>query len=535
MTRKRLGALALLASTVVIFALPAGSLGALDLRHTGESLKQAGQKAQAGLKGTVHKAGDRTAALAEKAKAKLRARQQAAKARATATDPPKQPALHGTNPHGQGDPAVVDLNPSPDRPYDGKTDGSGSGEDIIVGRARGEQDSSGKFHGHITIAALFGNEIAGVDSAPGEAKHGPLDQLQTGVFDPICDALAQQVCLSVLRADSTTTSKGSINDFAVARAALLGLQVGAAESGGNIGQDATCQESFGVAKTANVKTSGGTLAGVANATSKSKSCRGQKPVVTQTSEVVNLGGNGVGIPAAGCADGTPDTESGLPGLLPIVCNAEEVVGAAGVRDALDVFALQVGSNALLKESTAGPESVSVAPAGETGTQCNDGVDNDGDHKIDIADPGCHTDGNPSNTASYDSSDNDETDSGTTGSGGPATGPGTGNQGSGNGAGNGNNGAGNGNGGNGPQCSDGVDNDGDGVIDSADPGCHTDGNANNDASFNPNDNSEGNNAGNLSSGSLPFTGTDAIGVTLAGLLMLAGGLMLRRREDLSTVS
>lgn len=41
----------------------------------------------------------------------------------------------------------------------------------------------------------------------------------------------------------------------------------------------------------------------------------------------------------------------------------------------------------------------------------------------------------------------------------------------------------------PECSDGIDNDGDGKIDSADPGCHTDSNPNNPGSFNPNDNNE----------------------------------------------
>ena len=60
------------------------------------------------------------------------------------------------------------------------------------------------------------------------------------------------------------------------------------------------------------------------------------------------------------------------------------------------------------------------------TQCSDGVDNDGDGLIDLADPGC-----------TDANDNDET-------GGPPP-PTT-------------------------QCSDGVDNDGDGLIDLADPGC-----------------------------------------------------------------
>ncbi|HUC88722.1 MAG TPA: carboxypeptidase-like regulatory domain-containing protein [Candidatus Paceibacterota bacterium] len=41
----------------------------------------------------------------------------------------------------------------------------------------------------------------------------------------------------------------------------------------------------------------------------------------------------------------------------------------------------------------------------------------------------------------------------------------------------------------PECSDGIDNDGDGLIDSADPGCHTDGNASNSGSYDPTDNTE----------------------------------------------
>ncbi len=40
-------------------------------------------------------------------------------------------------------------------------------------------------------------------------------------------------------------------------------------------------------------------------------------------------------------------------------------------------------------------------------QCNDGADNDGDGKIDSQDPGCHSDGNAANPASYVSTDNDE--------------------------------------------------------------------------------------------------------------------------------
>ena len=67
--------------------------------------------------------------------------------------------------------------------------------------------------------------------------------------------------------------------------------------------------------------------------------------------------------------------------------------------------------------------------------CSDGIDNDGDGLIDIQDPGCHTDLNPNNLKSYDGSKTLEYNFI-------------------------------------PQCSDGVDNDGDKLIDSADPGCHT---------------------------------------------------------------
>lgn len=70
-------------------------------------------------------------------------------------------------------------------------------------------------------------------------------------------------------------------------------------------------------------------------------------------------------------------------------------------------------------------------------QCSDGADNDADSLIDIADPGCHTDGNASNDFTYNPNDDSEADIL-------------------------------------PQCSDLIDNDGDGKIDfggkNGDPGC-----------------------------------------------------------------
>jgi hypothetical protein len=94
-------------------------------------------------------------------------------------------------------------------------------------------------------------------------------------------------------------------------------------------------------------------------------------------------------------------------------------------------------------------------------QCEDAIDNDNDELTDASDPGCHTDGNANNSESYDPKDNNETnDDGGTG-GGKA------------------------------QCVDGVDNDGDDLVDTNDPGCHTDGNADNAASYDPTDNDESN--------------------------------------------
>ena len=527
MTRQKLGAFALVVGSLIIFALPAGSFAgstSAELKAAREALVKAGQQLQAGLESTVQKTGEATSGLLNKTKQGVK--KATSGTRATATDPPTQPPTHGTNPHGQGTVAVVDIDPSNERPLAADPDGGDSGEDVVVGRSRGERNADGTYHGHISALGLFGNDVIPVDTNQGETKDGPLQGLQESVLDPLCTSTNQQICLTVLRMHSETTTSGSTNDFAIARASLLGLGVGAADSQGVIATQQPCQAAGGAANTANVSSSAGTaIAQVARASSTSRSCRGAAPVVENRSEVIGLGGTGVPLPAPGCANGTPDTQTGLPGLLPIIFNAEELVGNnAAVREALDVFALQVGTNSLLKETTAAAESLSVAPEG--GAACQDGIDNDGDGVIDGADPGCHTDGNPNNPASLDPNDNDETDAGNAGTGGSG-------------------GTGDDDDGGDTQCADGRDNDGDGVIDEDDPGCHTDGNANNPDSYNPDDDSEagggaggggaGGGSGDIDDNALPFTGTDVIGIALAGLLVLAGGLLLRRREDVRTVA
>jgi hypothetical protein len=84
----------------------------------------------------------------------------------------------------------------------------------------------------------------------------------------------------------------------------------------------------------------------------------------------------------------------------------------------------------------------------------------------------------------------------------------------------------------PECSDGEDNDGDGVIDADDPGCHTDGDASNPDSYDPTDDSELDDAGDPgiapggatpSPEQLPATGGDAASTAGLAAVMAAGAL------------
>jgi len=117
-------------------------------------------------------------------------------------------------------------------------------------------------------------------------------------------------------------------------------------------------------------------------------------------------------------------------------------------------------------------------------QCSDSIDNIDPEDIlaDAEDPGCHTDADSNNPDSYDPNDNDETNpddvcnnlegiqlvvpEGLISVNGDCVPPT-------------------------PICSDGLDNDEDELIDSADPGCHTDGDPNNPDSYDPDDDDETN--------------------------------------------
>lgn len=292
-----------------------------------------------------------------------------------------QPPAHGTVPNGQGSVGVIDIQPSEARPLSGDPTGAGDAgqarEEVIVGRARGEQEADGTYHGHITIVSLFGNEVAGVDTQDGQTAAGPLDALQQGTLDPLCTG--STICLEVLAADSATTSSGSTNRFAVATARVgdptaPALSARAAESNGNISSDGSCQTAHGDSTVADADLGGAAVADVSQSSTDSRACSDGTQTQSNGSSVIGLGGTGVPIPVAGCADGTPDSAfTPLAPLASIVCNADDSAGTGeavaqtgapyGVREALSVFALEAGGTSLAKATTAAAESHAVAPAG----------------------------------------------------------------------------------------------------------------------------------------------------------------------------
>src|SRR3954469_22900557 len=65
-----------------------------------------------------------------------------------AGNPPSYtPPLHGTEPHGQGSDAVVDLTPATTSPLPG--DPTQGNEEVVAGDSRGQQSTDG-YHGRVT-------------------------------------------------------------------------------------------------------------------------------------------------------------------------------------------------------------------------------------------------------------------------------------------------------------------------------------------------------------------------------------------------
>jgi hypothetical protein len=444
--------------------------------------------------------------------------------------------MYGTNPHGQGTVAGVGLSPSTTVPY--PYNENGQPDALVLGRGRSEQLGDGSYHSHITVLSILGIAPIGIDATPGNPNHSPLAALQT-LLDNVCTGTGHLACVTIAKADATATSSGATTAFELAHASLIGaavpaVNVGVASSNSSISTTGNCQNASGNSQAANVGLAGVALANVAKSSESSTACQGQTPTQTASSSVIGLGGAGVGIPAPGCANGTPNTQTGLLPLLNIICNANDTTQLpvpAGVREALTVLALQLGNTALAKVVAAASESHAVAPNNNNnctdadmdcgkGETCNsNGVDPDGDadctggnngNKCKDTDKDCKNgQTGQSGTCSIDQQDSDgdcdnsscpdsDMDCGRI----PPGGHGCPN--------------------------DTEDKDGDCVLPNggSETGSLSGTNAGNG---NGNGNGNGANAGTRTVGAgLPFTGQDVLKVLLIGLLLAGGGLALGYR-------
>jgi hypothetical protein len=298
------------------------------------------------------------------------------------------PPAHGQNSHAQGSATTVDITPVVGplgRDPSGLGDSAERREEIILGRARAERFKKGllRYHGHITILSLFGNELLGVDTKEGQTVNGGIE-LQAGL-NQLCTDSAGAFCLQILSADSATDENSSANTFALANASLLqtGLDsipvigLGAVTSRANLSEDEECQYASSGSQVVGATVLGLPLS-AATASSTASKCIGEAAQLVNGSSVIGLGGGFLPVPNPGCDTGTPNAV--FPPLFPLltsVCNADDTNGANllglrqltipyGVREALTLFLFDEAGEfglgtALVKATTAGAETAVAGP------------------------------------------------------------------------------------------------------------------------------------------------------------------------------
>jgi hypothetical protein len=530
------------AAIAVLLALPLTSLGSTSpLSSLTSDLSGALKGATSNVQSTVQKVVSSSTRSSTVARSSSTPR-----ASSTSSYTPPQ---YGTNPHGQGTAASVTLAPSQTRPYTYSPPSTSNQDSIVVGRGRSEQQSDGSYDAHTTIAALFGNELLGVDANQGQSAQSPFQPLQS-VLDQICTGSSGAICLSLLVADTSATSNGAATHFQTAGAksnlANLGLSVNAASSDSSIQTNGSCQTSSGDSEVAGVSLTGSNVASVAKSAAGSTACTGQAPSQTDGGSVITLGNSPLGLPAADCANGTPNTIGLLPPLLTSICNADNQTqsGApSGVREALTALLLNTGLNqAAARAATAASESHAVAPPAApsscsdndkdcgSGETCVNGKDPDGDgdctgNKCTDGDHDCGigSNGQPETCVNGNDPDGDGDCTGGTGPGGQKKCTDSDKD-----------------CGAGEVCVNGADPDGDGDCNAAGAAC---GDGDHDCGIGPNGEREACVNGSdpdadadctsqvtalAAKTTLPFTGENVLLVILVGLLLSGGGLALATR-------
>ena len=300
-----------------------------------------------------------------------------------------EPPIDGTEPHGQGTVLGADIELI--------TPGE---QDVTIGQTRGSQDANGDYHGRIVIVSALGLEIpATVETDEGETEDTPTQGLNDLLAD-ICAGSGNNVCLSVLDYESTTTNKSSQNSFSAATANIGNglITTGLLTSEGNISQGGGCQTANGGSSAANVGALGAINVAALQGTSESTACRNGSKSTDADSTVATLNGTGV-LEVLGCDEDQVDDEFGIPLLVDGVCNGDDTDGSQttapyNVRKALGLEVLPLletlgVANGLLGVDAGSAESHAVAPE-DNGDNCPDPNNPDcpTDECPDPTEPGC---------------------------------------------------------------------------------------------------------------------------------------------------
>jgi hypothetical protein len=246
----------------------------------------------------------------------------------------------------------------------------------VIGRSRADQNDDKSYEGHVSILSLFGEEIIGIETAPGETALSPFQPLQ-GVFDQVCAGTSGALCVAVLPASSSTDGSGSKNDFGVLRAtSTIGdtsvLDAGVAESNASLEEDGQCQTAKAGASVARADLLSVLKVRVLQSVAQAVACQASPPSQSGDSTIVSVNDQSVPLPGD-CADGT-NSGFGILSLVSVSCNvAGSIIGpdsAAGGQDALVVEAL--GDDPPAVGTTASGTETGASSAGPNAAGPNDG-------------------------------------------------------------------------------------------------------------------------------------------------------------------
>jgi hypothetical protein len=205
-----------------------------------------------------------------------------------------------------------------------------SDEEAVLGRSRAEQNEDGSYKGHVTILALFGEEILGIDTDVGETAGSPFQPLQN-VLNEVCVGTSGALCVAVLPATSATDETGSTNDFGVLRVgSKLGentiVDAGVAESDASLRENGSCQNAHAGSSVARAGLlNSAIVVSVLQSFADSVACSDGSGSTSNDSTI--LGINDQTLPLPGDCDGGTNGGFGILSLVTVSCNAAS--GAVG--------------------------------------------------------------------------------------------------------------------------------------------------------------------------------------------------------------